>query len=153
MQYRGRIAGHRRCLKCQVAKPFSEFPPKGPPDGRTPVHLFCLACGRPPKRYSDARTFTKGEIITRRGYIMKAKNKPCADCGLQFAYPAMEFDHARGDKKFALSCVRDATMEEIAEEISKCDVVCSNCHKVRTHNRLQATDETKLKFGPICERV
>ena len=40
-------------------------------------------------------------------------------------------------KSFALSStgMRDKTMEQILEEIDKCEIVCSNCHRHRTEMR------------------
>jgi hypothetical protein len=47
----------------------------------------------------------------------------------------MDFDHVRGTKQFNLALPAGWTYGEILEEIAKCDVVCSNCHRVRTYGR------------------
>jgi predicted transcriptional regulator len=36
---------------------------------------------------------------------------------------------------------RDFTIQQIIEEIAKCDIVCSNCHKNRTYWRLNKNGE------------
>lgn len=62
---------------------------------------------------------------------------PCADCGFRFAACAMDFDH-RGTDKVDLvgSIVRSpASWDMVQAEIDKCDIVCSNCHRVRTKSR------------------
>lgn len=47
----------------------------------------------------------------------------------------MDFDHLR-DKKFNLSKAHlTGSLKKITEEIAKCEVVCSNCHRVRTFER------------------
>lgn len=68
-----------------------------------------------------------------RKLIQEAKNKPCADCGQSYPYYVMDFDHQR-DKKFNLSVAVSKVMSftKVQEEIDKCDVVCANCHRIRT---------------------
>ena len=71
--------------------------------------------------------------------IEKYGNRPCFDCGVQYPWPVMDFDHRPGEiKDFAISTVsgRRASPElvsKVEKEISKCDLVCSNCHRLRTH--------------------
>jgi DNA-binding MarR family transcriptional regulator len=62
--------------------------------------------------------------------------KKCADCGEDYPYWILEFDHLQ-DKNFTIAHFRSTTMslEIVKKEIEKCDVVCSNCHKNRTFNR------------------
>ena len=75
---------------------------------------------------------------TIRAIIEEAKDKPCADCGRCFPTCAMEFDHVRGRKAFKVSeAVQRAyaiNIEKVRAEISKCDVVCANCHRIRTQS-------------------
>ena len=73
----------------------------------------------------------------RRDVIREAKSKPCSDCKTTYPYYVMDFDHVRGDKVIALGLVVawGYTEQEILNEIAKCDVVCSNCHRERTHAR------------------
>ncbi len=63
-----------------------------------------------------------------------AKNAPCVDCSGEFHPVAMDFDHVRGEKRWtiALGIRLGRPWEEIEEEIAKCDLVCANCHRVRT---------------------
>lgn len=65
--------------------------------------------------------------------IRKSKEKPCADCGIQYPYYVMQFDHVRGKKMNMLSTMhlRFGRLQ-ILKEIAKCDVVCANCHAERT---------------------
>lgn len=81
-----------------------------------------------------------GKAASRRGtdkrkhLIRDAKAKPCADCGVQYPYYVMDFDHVRGTKLFNIG--EGATnfgQERLLAEIEKCDVVCANCHRERTH--------------------
>jgi hypothetical protein len=76
-------------------------------------------------------------------YIREYKEKnPCADCKIHFPYYVMDFDHVRGRKqKNVMELIPTLSKKKIDEEIAKCEVVCSNCHRVRTHMR----KENKLK--------
>lgn len=62
---------------------------------------------------------------------------PCADCGLTFPAVCMDFDHVRGDKVDNVSYLVSGhrRWEIIETEIAKCEIVCSNCHRVRTLNK------------------
>jgi len=62
------------------------------------------------------------------------------DCGEPYPYWILEFDHTGDDKLFTISDTRlrnrgGVSLEDIVKEIEKCDLVCSNCHKNRTHYR------------------
>lgn len=65
-----------------------------------------------------------------------AKAVPCMDCGGRFPACCMDYDHrpdtmkVRNVSKFARSGWRGAFTE-----IAKCDVVCANCHRIRTRDR------------------
>lgn len=70
-------------------------------------------------------------------FIQEYKSgKKCADCGEDYPYWILEFDHLQ-DKNFTIAQFRSTTMsiDIVKEEIDKCDVVCSNCHKNRTFSR------------------
>lgn len=69
--------------------------------------------------------------------ICKAKSVPCIDCKQSFHPVCMDFDHVKGQKLFTIgSCSNgNNSIEKILVEMAKCEVVCSNCHRVRTRNR------------------
>lgn len=49
----------------------------------------------------------------------------------------MQFDHVRGQKLGNVTQMANMgfTLKEIRKEISKCEIVCANCHSDRTHQR------------------
>ena len=49
----------------------------------------------------------------------------------------LDFDHVRGKKVLSISdMMRGAYgIDSIQKEINKCEVRCSNCHRVATHKR------------------
>lgn len=70
-----------------------------------------------------------------RELIKAAKDKPCADCGLRYPTIVMDLDHLNpSTKKFELAdAIRTyRSLDSVKVEIEKCEVVCSNCHRVRT---------------------
>ena len=89
--------------------------------------------------YKDrAREYSDQQRDRLRSIKDEAKSVPCADCGVQYPPYVMDFDHVTGGpKRFNLAnapraAVSTATMQT---EIDKCEVVCANCHRERTHNR------------------
>ena len=72
-----------------------------------------------------------------REIVRAAKTVPCADCGVTYPYYVMDFDHVSGDKEMIVSkLVNFGATGRLMEEIAKCEVVCANCHRVRTWRRL-----------------
>lgn len=65
------------------------------------------------------------------------KSAPCADCGVSYPPYVLDFDHLGDDKLDNVSRLvgSKASEEAIRSEIAKCEVVCSNCHRERTHER------------------
>lgn len=88
----------------------------------------CKACQRQRQPKHDITRNSK-----RRAFIAEIKDVPCVDCGHRFHHCAMDFDHVRGVKSFNIAQqLNHRTLDEIIEEIvSKCEVVCANCHRVR----------------------
>ena len=67
--------------------------------------------------------------------------KGCADCGYNAHPAALEFDHVNGKKLFNIGEeIGSYSREKLWEEIAKCDVVCANCHSIRTANRRQRVE-------------
>jgi hypothetical protein len=58
------------------------------------------------------------------------------DCGKQFLPCQMDFDHRPGENKLQV-VARLTSREAILSEIKKCDLVCANCHRLRTWTREQ----------------
>jgi predicted RNA-binding protein len=64
------------------------------------------------------------------------ESNPCSDCGKKYAHYVMDFDHISDDKKKNVSSLaKRGSRKQVWEEIEKCELVCSNCHRERTHNR------------------
>lgn len=106
------------------------------------VQAYCTSCmklyrvesyHRSPKSYKIRAGRLRESI---RELIREQKNKPCMDCEIIYPYYVMEFDHTENNKEYIVSqLVSSGNISKIMTEISKCDVVCSNCHRERTYRR------------------
>lgn len=73
-----------------------------------------------------------------QNFIRSMKEKtPCKDCGMQYPYYVMDFDHLDGAQKENGISFLTATgrIGALKKEIAKCEIVCANCHRIRTHLR------------------
>jgi hypothetical protein len=150
----------RCCGRCHIEKALSEFTPKG--RGR---QSYCRSCVS--EYFQEYYRKNKAAYIGRavcchdkmRDVLRQAKNKPCADCGNSYPYYVMDFDHREGEKKVcnvsALHSHRRVSMRRLLEELAKCDAVCANCHRERTHRRKQYTagrDKTSIPIAAVAQR-
>lgn len=84
------------------------------------------------------RVEKSGNLTRRRIYIQTFKLwKGCADCGYRDNPDALHFDHLPGfEKSFGISNQYHTRKWSIVlAEIEKCEVVCANCHSIRTAER------------------
>lgn len=74
---------------------------------------------------------------TRKNFINDLKIKSgCVDCGYTKHPEALQFDHLPTfTKQFEISKSHLKPLEEVLNEIKKCEVVCACCHAIRTYNR------------------
>lgn len=90
----------------------------------------------------------KNAEVRREKELMRASEKRvalnaykvevgCVDCGYNVDARALEFDHMPGSNKIMPvmgMCWR--SWDAIWAEVDKCEVVCCNCHAIRTQARL-----------------
>ncbi len=89
----------------------------------------------------------------RKRFIEKLKQgKPCLDCKRLFPPYVMDYDHKEGNLKVAsiswMVLHDTSNLEKIKLEIEKCELVCANCHRIRTHDRIQ-----KAKKAAVAKLV
>ena len=89
--------------------------------------------------YIDKALKRKQEI---RAWVTEIKNKsPCTDCKIQYPSYVTDFDHVGRDKKDTVSSlINSGNLAKIKLEIAKCELVCSNCHRIRTYKRKKDKD-------------
>jgi hypothetical protein len=94
------------------------------------------------KLYYEIRKSNWKSMNHNAGRLSKIKlDSGCVDCGFKEHAAALDFDHLPGCiKLFSISFTMAAkfnqrTWDEIDSEIKKCEVVCANCHRIRTWKR------------------
>jgi hypothetical protein len=62
----------------------------------------------------------------------------CTDCGYNAHPSALDFDHRPGTEKCFNIMSKGISMssEKLWDEVAKCEVVCANCHRIRTTERI-----------------
>lgn len=83
-----------------------------------------------------AKINTKRNVERNQEFIIEYfKTHPCVDCG-NSNLMVLEFDHLSDKDNNICDMVRLAfSLTRIRSEIEKCEVVCRNCHTIRTHTR------------------
>lgn len=136
----------KTCVDCGQEKPLEDYPTRGK-GGR--LRTWCKPCAnaRARKNYHKNRPENALKINLRRNErladvkqrvrVYKERNC-CVDCGKYYAWYQMDFDHVRGEKVAEISkMLKDGVVEwKIWSEITKCDLLCANCHRERTFKHL-----------------
>ena len=125
------------CNICQADKPLEEYDLH---KGR--VVRFCKECRRVKNRaaYKKNRSkhiaYASKKKEDKKAKLRAIKSQPCADCGISYPPYVMDFDHVRGKKEFNIGeNALFLAWSRVETEIAKCDIICSNCHRERTHKR------------------
>ncbi|MBL8910374.1 MAG: hypothetical protein JNM17_06690 [Archangium sp.] len=128
----------KRCAKCGRSDvQFNRHPKR-----RDGLQANCKACqaAYTKAHYQRASGPYKERAKAMRARLVEianaAKAKACADCAHHYPPYVMEFDHVGGTKLGEVSWFRTMGSEKrLRAEIAKCEVVCANCHRERTHQR------------------
>ena len=82
-------------------------------------------------------------------FLRDLRRRPCHDCGETFSPWVMDFDHRDPRTKlFALAAGKALlkSRDVLLAEIAKCDIVCANCHAMRTYEWVRANRATLSWF-------
>ena len=132
-------------MRCRSSKPAEDFSWKHRERGVRDT--YCRPCrkayGREHylanrQRYIDQSAAVKHRLRAERTRLLLAlfETNPCVDCGERDPV-VLEFDHVRETKAFDIGTkLLTQPWAAILAEIEKCDVVCANCHRRRTAQRL-----------------
>lgn len=115
----------KECSVCGQTKSIeSFFNRKGSRDGK---QSKCKECHRERQLlYYRSNRDRVGEYKVEKG---------CVDCGYKASPYALDFDHLF-DKKYTISQhLHRKSWDSLLEEISKCEVRCANCHRIKTAER------------------
>lgn len=87
-------------------------------------------------RHRDATASARRSSIAERQEWVDAYKLEhgCADCGYDKHPKALDFDHSVPSLKRAnvSYLLRYASLADVRAEIAKCQVLCSNCHRIKT---------------------
>lgn len=133
----------KRCPDCGIHKPLADFHLSAlRRDGHQSICKSCRAVLDRARyertRGGEARRQAKREFNrTRTEWLRSLKvGHPCRDCGRVLPPEAMQWDHLPGMvKRGDVSTLRGLPKQQILDEIAKCDLVCTNCHILRTAAR------------------
>lgn len=85
--------------------------------------------------YLDRNRVNRAKL---RMYVAQIKEStPCTDCGKYYPHYVMDFDHLSDKDGLIVDFIRRYNLKALDNEIAKCEIVCSNCHRIRSYNRLK----------------
>jgi hypothetical protein len=145
----------KTCTQCASTHPDTTDFYRKRSQGRG-LEAICKVCWRLKARaYSQvkrANGFTREHKAKDRriAYVNAIKlERGCVDCGYKSNVIALEFDHLP-EHPLKARIANLFKMEDINAEMEKCEVVCANCHKIRTAQRNQQNGRPVL---PVPESI
>jgi hypothetical protein len=114
----------------RCGEPVGRWGDRGPcarPKGHPGVHNS--------EAYATRERVYMGRRYKRRRAVLDAMKLEagCADCGYRQDPCALDFDHRDPNLKVSLvPGLINLDWGTVLEEISKCDIRCANCHRIRT---------------------
>jgi len=129
----------KKCSGCGKTKALSSFRWFNKAEGRRISR--CRDCDQANRKKDYEKNREKYLARNRtlyaklRSIALEHKNKPCKDCKKKYPYYVMDYDHVDPKTKVAKvsSLIHRGSEKLLLDEIAKCDVVCSNCHRIRSH--------------------
>jgi hypothetical protein len=141
------------CSKCNQDLDASLFNIKCTKNGKAYLQPYCRDCQKVYWAVYYSNKENKEKHLKRKykkdkqkkaelvDIVNKAKDAPCMDCKIKYNPWVMDFDHLDPDTKIdSISrLVSDKVHEnKILDEIKKCELVCANCHRERTYERIHS---------------
>ena len=125
------------CTKCKVEKPISEFRWKNKAKGM--MHSQCKECQKAQEKVHYQESKERQISVKETAQFQKSRNiqlvenaraAGCRKCGETRSY-VLDFHHRNSwDKEDVIShMIKSSSAENLIIEISKCDVLCANCHR------------------------
>lgn len=154
------------CTKCNEDKPFTEFHKKA--RNKDGLQSICISCRKlvnaayykiTPEKDGSRRK----NLIFRRNLI-SGVTEPllqagCTDCHKCFSLESMDFDHVTEDKLVGIAGLASSSYSNrellflLEEELKKCEIVCANCHRIRTINRHKSSARRDYFEGSLNSKL
>ena len=129
------------CKKCNIEKSINSFSINS--KNKSGLQSYCKECAVKVrmdsyhKNYDREKKYRFNKTRENAKKLKEYKESfPCKDCNIYYPSYVMDFDHINNDKENEVGRLIKSSWARIEKEISKCELVCSNCHRVRTHSRL-----------------
>lgn len=97
------------------------------------------------QREAQRKSYHKNKTLVRQrskeqrkrnyAWLCEQKSAPCVDCNLTWPPYVMEYHHRDPTEKLGAvaTLLINAGRQRVIDEIAKCDLLCSNCHRIREH--------------------
>ena len=137
------------CTKCGIAKEETLFYNRS--DTKTKKTEQCKLC-----MTIQAKQWRRDHPNYQRDYCNKRRNKhkleilnrfnnKCAHCGLVDNHVVYDLHHLNPtEKEYNLAQILDHSLNKIENELTKCILLCSNCHR-KEHEFLR--QQTEIGYG------
>lgn len=112
------------CTKCLKVKFIDDFYKK---NGRKSKASYCKEC---------FNTYCMNRWTNRKLEAIQYKGGKCIDCGIQSPHSCIyDFHHLDPNtKEYEWVKLRQMSDQKIKDELDKCILLCSNCHRIRHSN-------------------
>lgn len=132
------------CWYCGAERPLEAFAWRNKAQGRRQVHCRTCQSAINQRQYQANREKRLAQVRANWLRVKSAfddlKRAPCSDCGQTFHPCQMDWDHRDGSVKVSsiTKLLKNGRLVAARAELEKCDLVCANCHRMRTYQRLTA---------------
>jgi len=134
----------KMCARCKTEQPLENFNTKIKKSGKALKQPYCRECNKAYQRehfqknkkaYVDkALQYKKDNQKRLMEYL---KDKECKDCK-NSDIRVFEFDHLHSKVANISEILKSWSWDKILTEIDKCEIVCCNCHRIRTLTRAES---------------
>jgi len=129
----------KNCSRCMQLKNEDEFAARNKAKGT--LQPYCKVCRKEidaklwktNSKFRLSKTERMNEYRLRNNeYVLEyLKTHPCVDCAENDPI-VLDFDHLRDKIANVAKLVDNTSLSSLKEEIDKCEVRCSNCHRRKT---------------------
>lgn len=128
----------KKCSMCKQEKPFEAFAKAT--GTKDLLQRGCRECKA--KQYQENtgkyKEGSRQARLRRAEKLRQLKDAPCTDCGIKYPPYVMQYDHIGSDKVAGIAyLLTRSSWQIILDEIAKCELVCANCHAIRSYQRLK----------------
>lgn len=125
------------CTRCKIEQPIENYGNRIKRD-KVVKQTYCKECNKAYHRehfQKNKKTYVDKALQYKKDNQKRLleyfKDKECKDCG-NTDTRVFEFDHLHSKAANISEVMKSWCWERILTEIDKCEIVCCNCHRIRT---------------------